>query len=234
MPSVLITGAQQGLGLGLADEFFRRGWHVTGTVLPGAERAALEAVGAEDASRLAIAEIDVTDRYAVGPFLAALGERRFDVVYSNAGIWGRLDQDLMAATDEEFIKVMLTNAFGPVRLARQLVSRLAEPGGTLAFMSSHRASIEMNDFGEMDLYRPSKVALNMLAKSTWALNRDRELTVLLIHPGWVATEQGTLGGTVSAEIGVSESVQGVADVVERYRGSGRIRYCDYQDQPLPW
>ena len=86
----------------------------------------------------------------------------------------------------------------------------------------------------MDLYRPSKVALNMLAKSTWALNRDRELTVLLIHPGWVATEQGTLGGTVSAEIGVSESVRGVADVVERYRGSGRLRYCDYQDQPLPW
>ena len=234
MPSVLITGAQQGLGLGLADEFFRRGWHVTGTVLPGAERAALEAVGAEDASRLAVAEIDVTDRDAVGPFLAALGERRFDVVYSNAGIWGRLDQDLMAATDAEFTEVMLTNAFGPVRLARQLISRLAEPGGTLAFMSSHRASTEMNDFGEMDLYRPSKAALNMLAKSTWALNRDRELTVLLIHPGWVATEQGTLGGTVSAEIGVPESVQGVVNVVERYRGSGRIRYCDYQDQPLPW
>ena len=234
MPSVLITGAQQGLGLGLADEFFRRGWHVTGTVLPGAERAALEAVGAEDASRLAVAEIDVTDRDAVEPFLAALGERRFDVVYSNAGIWGRLDQDLMAATDAEFTEVMLTNAFGPVRLARQLISRLAEPGGTLAFMSSHRASTEMNDFGEMDLYRPSKAALNMLAKSTWALNRDRGLTVLLIHPGWVATEQGTLGGTVSAEIGVPESVRGVADVVERYRGSGRIRYCDYQDQPLPW
>ena len=147
MPSVLITGAQQGLGLGLADEFFRRGWHVTGTVLPGAERAALEAVGAEDASRLAVAEIDVTDRDAVGPFLAALGERRFDVVYSNVGIWGRLDQDLMAATDAEFTEVMLTNAFGPVRLARQLIARLAEPGGTLAFMSSHRASIEMNDSG---------------------------------------------------------------------------------------
>ena len=234
MPSILITGAQQGLGLGLAGEFFRRNWDVTGTVRPRADRAALAAVGHGDPSRLTIAEIDVTDRDAIGPFLAALGDSRFDVVFSNAGTWGRLDQDLMAATDEEFAEVMLTNTFGPVRLARHLIGRLAEPDGTLAFMTSHRASIEMNDSGQMDLYRPSKVALNMLAKSTWATHRARNLTVLLIHPGWVATEMGTLGGTVEAEIELPESVSGIADVVERHRGSGEVLYHDYQDKPLPW
>ena len=234
MPSILVTGAQQGLGLALVGEFFQRGWQVTGTVLPGADRAHLEAVGADEPARLAVAEIDVTSRDGVGPFLAALGDRRFDVVFSNAGIWGRLDQDLMAATDKELADVMLTNAFGPVRLARHLIGRLVEPGGTLAFMTSHRASIAMNDFGQMDLYRPSKVALNMLAVSTWATNRERRLTVLLIHPGWVSTEMGTLGGTVSAEIELPESVCGVAAVVERHRGSGEILYRDYSDRPLQW
>jgi NAD(P)-dependent dehydrogenase (short-subunit alcohol dehydrogenase family) len=234
MPSILITGAQQGLGLGLAGEFLHRGWHVTATVLRGADRTALLALESAHPSHFAVAEIDVTDGAAIEPFLAALGERRFDVVFSNAGIWGRLDQDLMAASDEELARVMLTNCFGPVRLARRLIDRLVEPGGTLAFMTSHRASLGLNEEGGLDLYRPSKAALNMLAKSTWATNRDRNLTVLLIHPGWVATDMGTLGGTVAAEIELPESVRGMAEVVERHSGSGAILYRDYRDRALPW
>lgn len=190
MPSILITGARQGLGLGLAAAYHRRGWNVTATVLPGTDPAPLVEAGASEPERMFVTEIDVTDREGIDPFLAGLGDRRYDVVFSNAGIWGRLDQDLDAATDKELAAVMLTNCFGPVRLARCLIDRLATPGGTLAFMSSYRGSIECNDFGEMDLYRPSKVGLNMLAKSTWATYRDRGLTVLLVHPGWVAAEMG--------------------------------------------
>ena len=234
MPSVLITGAQQGLGLGLAAAYHQRGWDVTATVLPGTNPAQLVEAGAIDPERMFVAEIDVTDRDGIDPFLASLEERCYDVVFSNAGIWGRLDQNLDAATDEELASVMLTNCFGPVRLARRLLERLATPGGTLAFMSSHRGSIECNDFGEMDIYRPSKAALNMLAKSTWATNRDRNLTVLLVHPGWVATEMGTLGGTVEAEISLDESVSGVIDVVDRNRSSGKILFHDWRDQTWPW
>ena len=234
MPSILITGARQGLGLGLAAAYHQRGWEVTATIMPGIDPAPLVDCGAGDPDRMFVAEIDVTASEAIEPFLAGLGDRRYDVVFSNAGIWGRLDQDLNLATDDELAEVMLTNCFGPVRLARRLIDRLNTPGGTLTFMSSHRASIECNDFGEMDLYRPSKVALNMLAKSTWVANRDRDMTVLLIHPGWVATEMGTLGGTVEAEISLDESVDGIVSVVDRHRGSGELMFRDWQDQHWPW
>ena len=190
MQSILITGAQQGLGMGLAAAYHRHGWDVTATVLPGADRTPLLAAGESDPERLFVAEIDVTDGASIDSFLSMLGSRRYDVVFSNAGIWGRFDQDLDLATDQELAAVMLTNCFGPIRLARRLIDHLSTPGGTLAFMTSHRASIESNDFGEMDLYRPSKVALNMLAKSTWVTNRDRALTVLLIHPGWGRDRNG--------------------------------------------
>ena len=234
MPSILITGAQQGLGLGLAADYHQRGWDVTATVMPGADRDPLVEAGASNPERMFVAEIDVTDREGIEPFLTGLGDRRYNVVFSNTGIWGRLDQDLGVASDEDLAAVLLTNCFGPIRLARRLIKKLATPGGTLAFMSSHRGSIECNDFGEMDLYRPSKAALNMLAKSTWVTNRDRDLTVLLIHPGWVATEMGTLGGTVEAEISLDESVTGIIDVVDRHRDSGAMLFRDWRDHNWPW
>ena len=235
--SILIIAAERGLGLGLAREFFRRGWSVTGTARPGAETAELEAVGREDPSRLSLASIDVTDTRQIEPFLTSLTDRRFDVIFFNAGIYGPLHQSVTQATDAEFGEIMLTNTFGPIRLAHGLLDRLAEPGGTYAFMSSHRGSTAINLEGGLELYRASKVALNMLARGLWATNRDRGasgLTVLSIHPGWVRTAMGTLDGTVEPEMELEPSVRGVADVVERHRGSGENAYLDWQDSPLGW
>ena len=235
-PSILIVAAERGLGLGLAREFFSRGWNVTGTARPGADTRDLEAVGANEPSRLRLAAIDVTDANGVKPFLASLGDRRFDVIYFNAGVYGPLHQSVTEATDGEFAEIMLTNTFGPIRLAHRLLDWLTETG-TYAFMSSHRGSIAINLEGGLELYRASKVALNMLARGLWATNRDRGpagLTVLSIHPGWVRTAMGTLDGTVEPEMELEPSVRGVTDVVERHRGSGENLYLDWQDEPLGW
>ena len=142
-PSILIVAAERGLGLGLAEKFFSRGWSVTGTARQGADTRDLEAVGASDPSRLSLAAIDVTDASRIEQFLASLGNRRFNVIYFNAGIYGALHQSVTEATDGEFAEIMLTNTFGPIRLAHRLLDRLAETG-TYAFMSSHRGSITIN------------------------------------------------------------------------------------------
>ena len=202
--SILIIAAERGLGLGLAREFFRRGWSVTGTARPGAGHGGARSQSErDDPSRLSLASIDVTDAGQIAPFLASLGERRFDVIFFNAGIYGPLHQSVAQATDAELAEIMLTNTFGPVRLAHRLLDRLTEAGGTYAFMSSHRGSTAINLEGGLELYRASKVALNMLARGLWATSRDRGpsgLTVLSIHPGWVRTAMGTLDGTVEPEL----------------------------------
>jgi len=232
--SILIVAAERGLGLGLAQQFFKRGWDVVGTSRPGAKVDELRKVGATDPDRMAIGTIDVTDAAQIEPFLASLGDRRFDVVFMNAGIWGAEHQSVLEATDQEFAEIMLTNTFGPMRLARHLLNYLAMPGGTLAFMSSHRGSIAINVEGGLELYRASKVASNMLARGIYAEHKKRGLTVLSIHPGWVSTVMGTLGGKVKAEIGLELSVCGVADVVEKHMASGENLYLDYQDKRLDW
>ena len=233
MPDILIIGAERGLGLGLTHEFLGRGWNVVATAIPGGDLQSLQAARDAHPAWLSIQPLDVTDGGAIDPLRASLGDQRFDVIFLVAGIYGPLHQSITQASDAEFAEIMLVNAFGPARLAHRLLDRLS-PDGTICFMSSHRASVAINVEGGLGLYRPSKVALNMLARSLWAENRDRNLTVLLIHPGWVNTAMGTLDGTVSAEIELEPSVRGVADVVERRRGSGENFYGDYQDEALPW
>jgi NAD(P)-dependent dehydrogenase (short-subunit alcohol dehydrogenase family) len=232
--SILIVAAERGLGLGVAQQFFNRGWHVVGTARAGADVTDLRQVGQSDPARLSIATIDVTAADAIDPFLESLGGRRFDVIYLNAGIYGPLHQSAVEATTAEVTEIMMTNTFGPIRLAHRLLDHLVSPGGTLAFMSSHRGSIAINVEGGLELYRASKVALNMLARGIWATYRERNLTVLSIHPGWARTAMGTLDGTVEPEIELEPSVRGVADVVERHMGSGQNLYRDYQDQSLSW
>lgn len=229
--AILIVAAERGLGLGLARQFFARGWDVVATARPGADTTELEQVGALEPARLQVGRIDVTRAEQIAPFKESLGERRFDVVFLNAGIYGPLHQSVLQASDQEFADIMLTNAFGPVRLARHLLDRL-QPRGTLAFMSSHRGSIAMNVEGGLELYRASKAAQNMLARGIYEDMKGG--TVLSIHPGWVNTAMGTLDGTVDYEIELEPSVQGVADVVEKHMGSGQHLYCDYLDRPLPW
>ncbi len=231
--SILIVAAERGLGLGLAGQFFQRGWSVTGTARAGADVGDLQAVGGDDPARLAITTIDVTDKAQIEPFVAELDDRRFDVIFFNAGIYGPLHQSVAEASDAELAEIMLTNTFGPIRLAHRLLDRLA-PGGTYAFMSSHRGSTAINVEGGLELYRASKVALNMLARGIWATNRDRDLTVLSIHPGWARTAMGTLDGTVEAEIELEPSVRGVADTLERHMGSAENLYLDWEDRPLDW
>ncbi|TCP29201.1 SDR family oxidoreductase [Sphingomonas sp. BK235] len=231
--SILIVAAERGLGLGLAQQFFDRGWSVVGTARPAADAADLEGVGAADPARLSVATIDVTQADAIAPFLAELGERRFDVIYFNAGIWGAAHQSVAQASNAELAEIMLTNTFGPIRLAHRLLDHLTL-GGTYCFMSSHRASIAINFEGGLELYRASKVALNMLARGLWATNRERAMTVLSIHPGWVSTAMGTLDGTVEAEMELEPSVRGVADVVERHMGSGDNLYLDWRGEKLDW
>lgn len=58
----------------------------------------------------------------------------------------------------------------------------------------------MNVEGRLEPHRASKSPFDMLVRGLWASSRHRSLTVLLVHPGWVRTEMGTLGGTVEAEM----------------------------------
>ena len=111
----MIVGAERGLGLGLANQFFRRGWGVLGTARRKTDSVeALRRVGNEQPDRLEIEYIDVTDGQAILPFEKALGDRSFDVIFMNAGIYGPLHQSILEATASEIMESFMTNTIGPI------------------------------------------------------------------------------------------------------------------------
>lgn len=233
--SILVVGAEKGLGQGLTEAYLERGWDVFATHLPGADTSALLALGEIYPGNLVTGEIDVTHKSHIEPLIGRLRERRFDVIFMVAGIYGPLHQSVLQASDAEFQQIMMTNAFGPARLARHLLPML-EPEGSLVFMSSHRGSIASNTepgIG-LELYRASKAALNMLARCIYRDISQGAQTVLSIHPGWVATAMGTLDGTVDAEIDVKTSVNGMISVIEQHRNARSHLFLDYENNSWPW
>ena len=212
---ILIVGASRGIGLGLAEEFKARGWDVTAT-----ERSRSDDLHALDG--VTVATLDVTD-----PSTFDI-DGEFDAVIVNAGITGAEHQSSEKATSDEVAHVMMTNAFGPAHLGKTLLPNIGK-GGALAFMSSLMGSID-DSSGDYELYRTSKVALNMLAKGIAEQDAgERGVTVLALHPGWVQTD---MGGP-NAKLSVKESVTGLADVVEGAgKGEAGFRFVDYSGKDL--
>lgn len=217
--SIFILGASRGIGLGLAEEFARRGWRVIASERTRSAAlhalAGVEVITADVTDPLSYAELDLAD--------GSLG-----AVLVNAGISGARHQSADHATAQEVAEVMMTNAFGPARAGRALLPRLRH-GGTLAFMSSLMGSIA-DSSGGYELYRSSKVALNLLAKGIAEQDaKPRDVEVLSLHPGWVQTDMGGPKATLT----VAQSVAGLANVIEG-AGGGGYRFIDYTGKALPF
>jgi NAD(P)-dependent dehydrogenase (short-subunit alcohol dehydrogenase family) len=220
----LIVGASRGIGLGLAEEFAARGWHVYASQRSASEGLAL---AAEDAS-IEVVTADVTDPATIDALAAEIAPGSLDVVLINAGIMGPENQSVASASAEEVTEIMMTNAVGPARAALQLLP-LMRDGGTLAFTTSRMGSIAESS-GGYDLYRMSKAAQNLLAKGVFERQaKARGIAVLSLHPGWVRTAMGGPG----AHLTVKESAQGLADVLEAEREPAH-RFLAYDGSEIPW
>ncbi|MDG5748288.1 SDR family NAD(P)-dependent oxidoreductase [Qipengyuania sp. XHP0207] len=219
--TIFILGASRGIGLGLAREFLDRGWHVVAS-----ERDRSDDLHALESDRLRIVTADVTDPGSYADL--AFDDQTLDAIIVNAGITGARHQSAEQATADEVAHVMMTNAFGPTRAAKSLLPKIKD-GGTLGFMSSLMGSIA-DSSGGYELYRTSKVALNMLAKGVAEQDAGpRNIEVLALHPGWVQTDMGGPNATLT----IDDSVSGLADVIEA-AGKGGFRYVDYSGKELPF
>ena len=190
MATVLITGANRGIGLALAQQFAARGDDVIGVCRHGSE--ALTATGARVETG-----VDVSDGAAVEALAQRLGDIRIDVLVLNAGI---LENESLGQIDDAGFDAMRrqfeVNALGPLRVAQALRGRLAE-GGRIGIVTSRMGSVADNSSGGYYGYRASKAAVNAIGKSLAQDLRPRRIAVALLHPGFVATDMVGGRGDVS-------------------------------------
>jgi NAD(P)-dependent dehydrogenase (short-subunit alcohol dehydrogenase family) len=225
--TVLVIGASRGLGLALAEECARRDRSVIATVR--SPSAKLEELKAHYPANLEIETgIEISDAASVKDLRGRLNGRTVDVLFVNAGIARSIELTPSSAPEQDFLDMMLVNAFSPVRLIETLED-VVSTEGTIAVMSSELGSIENNN-GFWDLYSSSKAALNMLMKCYLGHRPDNRRSLLLVAPGWVRTEMGGSEATFSIE----ESIPLVVDTVIRNQGKAGLRFIDRFDETLPW
>jgi NAD(P)-dependent dehydrogenase (short-subunit alcohol dehydrogenase family) len=222
--TALIVGASRGLGLALAEEWLKRDARVIATVRSDSEE--LNTLQERFPGSLEINIVDVVDAASVRTLRDR--DRKFDVLFVNAGICRAIEETPSTVDEQDFIDMMMTNALGPMRFI-ELFEGLVPAGGVLAVMSSELGSITGNA-GHWELYSSSKAALNMLMKCFAARHPGDARAMLLVAPGWVRTD---MGGT-TASLSVDESIPFVVDSVERTRGKPGLRFMDRNNRTLAW
>ena len=222
----VIVGASRGIGLGLTGELLARGWHVRASQRSHSEGLAALAQAHGDA--LEIVTADVVEESSYANLSAGLAEGSVDAVLINAGIMPDPAKTFLEVTPDEIAHAMMTNTFGPARVAVHMLP-FVTPGGTCGLTSSIVASIELSR-GGYDLYRVTKVSLNMLARAIWAQHvPEKDKAILSVHPGYVRTEMGGPGASISVE----ESQTGLANVLEAEHAPGH-RSITWEGGELPW
>jgi NAD(P)-dependent dehydrogenase (short-subunit alcohol dehydrogenase family) len=225
---LLLIGASRGLGLALAEEYLKRGWHVVATERD-AGRSGLQQLARDHAVRLEIETVDIVKPEQVTALRGRLEATAFDMLFVNAGVKNDDRETIADVSTDEFVRVMVTNALSPLRVVEALQD-LVTADGTIGIMSSGLGSVGSNESGGYEVYRGSKAALNTFMRSYAVRHAGDARTLLLLAPGWVRTD---MGGP-EARLSIEESIPNLADTIDAQVGKAGLQYLDYLGRTVPW
>ena len=218
MPTLLVTGANRGIGLEFARQYSQDGWNVIAT----ARRSSPEL----DKLKVRVEPLDLSDADAVARFPNRIAAA-LDLFIANAGTNQPMNGE-SADDARAWQAMMMVNAIAPYMLGRKLLERMAA-GGKMIALSSGMGSIGDNGGGWVP-YRTSKAALNMAWTCLALEARPRNLTCVLVSPGWVKTRMGGSG----AQISTQESVGDMRALIDRLTIDDSGRFLRRNGSELPW
>ncbi|MGM0833790.1 MAG: SDR family oxidoreductase [Pseudomonadota bacterium] len=218
--TVIITGANRGVGLALAEQYHQAGWRVIGVCRESSD--ALQA-----AAERVIEGIDVTQPESVAALANALQDETLDVLINNAGL---LQDESLGSLDFDSIRTQMEiNAYAPLRVCEALLPRLKK-GSKIANITSRMGSIADNDSGGRYGYRASKAALNAFGKSLAMDLKPQGIAVAQLHPGYVQTRMVNFGGHISPQ----EAAAGIIARIEALTLENSGSFWHSNGELLPW
>ena len=218
MPTIVITGANRGIGLQFARQFSHDGWDIIATARQSS--AELDALGVR------VEALDLADADAVAGFPTKIGSP-LDLFIANAGTNHPMDPDGPESA-RDWQVMMMVNAIAPYQLGKALLPKMAQ-GGKMIAISSGMGSIAENSGGWLP-YRTSKAALNM-AWSALALEaKPRGVACVLFSPGWVKTRMGGSGAEITSE----KSVSDMRALIDRLSIDDTGRFLRRNGSDIPW
>jgi NAD(P)-dependent dehydrogenase (short-subunit alcohol dehydrogenase family) len=230
MTTVLITGANRGIGLALARLYLARGDTLIATVRDPARADALQALGDASGGRLTVVSADVTDAATLAAAAAAIAARPVDLLVCNAGVLsGRGGLDDPANTPAEWNALFATNVTGAMSTVKAFLPNVTLAKGRIAFISSRMGS-SSRAFGNSYAYRASKAAVSNFALNLAQDLKPEGIAVASYHPGWVKTDMGGSG----AEIDVETAARGLVARFDRLSMTNTGAFESYDGTGVPY
>ena len=231
MPSVLVTGANRGLGLEFVRQYAVEGWQVLAACRAPDNAKELQPVAAESGGRVRVLQMDVTDTASVRAAAAELKGEAIDLLLNNAGVGGPRNQQIGSLDYAAWARVLDANSLGPMRVVEAFLENVARSKlKRIVTVTSGMGSLADNTSGGSYAYRSSKAAVNMVMRSLAIDLAPRGITCVVVNPGWVRTDMGGPSGTLSP----AESIKSLRSVIAALRPEDSGKFLNYNGKPYPW
>jgi NAD(P)-dependent dehydrogenase (short-subunit alcohol dehydrogenase family) len=217
MPTVMIIGASRGIGLELARQYAAAGWRVHATTRTPAQPGVLGAIGGE----VVVHALDVRHASQIATLAQAVATEGIDVLIHSAGVAGR-------GMDAEEVRRINTDA--PLRVAQALLPAITRSREKKLVLVTSQLGARRGYRGSLGLYGDSKAALNDAFRAQAPAWGRSGLIAIVMHPGWVRTDMGGAGASLSVE----ESVRGMRQLIARLTPADHGRFWTWEGREHPW
>ncbi len=217
--TVLITGANRGIGLSFARLFKEKG----DEVIALCRKATPEL---KNLSVTVYEDVEVRDEKALNEVANKLKGKTIDILINNAGIYLN---DTINFSFDKISEQLEVNALAPLKVTKAFLPFLKK-GSKIAMLTSLMGSIADNMSGGYYGYRMSKAALNAAGKSLSLDLRENGIAVVLLHPGYVKTDMTQGRGEITPE----HSAKGLIEAIEKLDMHSSGSFIDYEGDILPW
>lgn len=247
MNSILITGCNRGLGLGLVKTLVnlpKPPEHIFATCRDVQKAEELVSL-AEANNNLHIKEIDLRQFNCYDKLIKNISDivkdNGLNVLFNNAGVAPKSVR-INYVKEKDFLETFTTNTIVPVMLAKACLSLLKTAAAknktnslgvrraAIINMSSIVGSMTSNTEGAMIPYRVSKAGLNAATKSLSIDLKTHKILCVSIHPGWVRTD---MGGS-KAPLDIKTSCNHIVDLLECLNEKHNGGFYQYDGQKIPW
>jgi len=236
MPTVLVTGANRGIGYEHVAQYAQKKWTVIACTRQPEKAIELLQLQDQYGTNFVIEELEVTNHKQIDELANKYKNTAIDILINNAGTGGpvgmptAMDYQKIDNMDYQIWREILeVNLLAPFKVATSFYKQISiSDKKILIMMSSDLGSVYQNNFGGLYSYRTSKSGLNVIAKGM--SNEWKNIIVVSLAPGWCRTH---LGGA-EAEIDPGDSVEEQQKMFESLTASDNGKFLDRFGNEVPW
>ena len=216
-PTVMVIGASRGIGLELARQYAADRWRVHATTRTPDRPGALGRL----AGNVVLHQLDVREGKQIDALASDVASESIDLLIHNAGV-----MDRRLSHDE----VMAINAQAPVRVTEALLDAVRRGEEKKIVLMTSQLGARHGSNRSLGTYGESKAALNDRFRELAPAWGAEGLVAIVMHPGWVRTDMGGRGATLSVE----ESVTGMRQVIAGLTAAQHGRFWTWDGREHPW